>query len=171
MTEKLFANKEVSLRISGRSFHNIRLGILVSERNCRPQIRAEINAQSQNSGKWQWNLNYDKGQETSKFRDVVSDSKRNWLFQVFKQSSAFQNTVNDWRKVIIQQNHVSGVLSDIRSWAHCNTDVCLFYSRRVINTVACYSHDVTWSLASVYNQKFLRWCGPSKYNFWFSNPV
>jgi len=58
--DKLRVHKMVTLGVSGVSLHDIKLGVLVSERNGRDHISSKINTKNEHSGKRKRNLEEDE---------------------------------------------------------------------------------------------------------------
>ena len=58
------------------------------------------------------------------------------------QCVTFFHSCNDGGEVVVQQDHVGGLLGDVRPGdTHGNTDVGLLQGRRVVHTVTCHGHD------------------------------
>ena len=58
------------------------------------------------------------------------------------QSVTFFHSGNNGGKVVVQQDHVGGLLGDVRSSdPHGNADVCFLQSRRVVHAITRHGHD------------------------------
>jgi len=104
----------------------------------------------------QFNSYHDENEEGSDFRNVRAQGVSNRLLQVVKDQAALFHSSDDGRKVVIEQNHVGGLLGDIRSGdSHGDTDVGLLEGGRVVDTVSGDSHDGAAALTAFDDFQFL----------------
>lgn len=161
----------VTLGVTGVSFHDIKLGVLVCEGNGGNHISSEINAENEHGSERQRHLEGNEEQEGGNLGNVGGESVGNGLLQVVENKATFFNTVDNGREVIIEQKHISGVLGNVRARAHSDTDIGLLDSRGIVDTVTSDSHDVTEALASIDNKKLLGGSGTGEDDLGLGNPV
>mmetsp|Transcript_47293 Transcript_47293/g.64122 ORF Transcript_47293/g.64122 Transcript_47293/m.64122 type:complete len:436 (+) Transcript_47293:834-2141(+) len=161
----------ITLGVTGVSLHDIKFGVLVSERDGWYHISSQINAKNKNSGKGKRNLEQDEEEEGSDLGNVGGEGIGNGLLQVIEDKTTFLDTTDNGVEVIVKKKHISGVLSDIRTGTHSNTNIGLLNSRRVIDTITSDSDDVTELLASIDNEQFLGRSGSGENDLGLSDPV
>ena len=169
--DELRVDKMVSLGDTRVALHDIELGVLVGERDGGDHISTQVNAQDKHSGEGLGDLEHHEEQEGRDLGNVGGESVSDRLLQVIEDKATFFNTVYDRGEVIIEEKHVSGVLGDLRARAHSDTDISLFDSRGVIDTITSDSDDMTKSLASINNEEFLGGSSSGEDNFFFADPV
>src|SRR5699024_5271188 len=117
--------------------------------NSGNHVRAQIDAKNGDSTKGQWHVEDDEKEERRNFGNIRCQSVCNRLLEIVKDKSAFLNAGNDGGKVVIEQNHVSGLLGHIRAGnAHGYTNVGLFQSGRIVDTITSDGHNGTLALAT-----------------------
>lgn len=67
----------IALRVPRNTLHNVKLWVLISEGNGWDHVATKINAENEDSRKWERNLEYDKEDERSDFRNVGLESVGN----------------------------------------------------------------------------------------------
>jgi len=169
--DKLGIHEMVSLGVTGVSFHDIKLGVLVGERDGGDHISSEINAEDEHGGEGEGDLEDNEENEGGDLRDVGGESVSDRFLQVIEDETTFFDTIDNGAEVIIEQNHITSVLSDLRSATHSNTDIGLLDSRGVIDTITSDGDDFSKVLASVDDQEFLRRSSSGEHNLWLSDPV
>jgi len=169
--DKLGIHEMVSLGVTGVSFHDIKLGVLVGERDGGDHISSEINAEDEHGGEGEGDLEDNEENEGGDLRDVGGESVSDRFLQVIEDETTFFDTIHNGAEVIIEQNHITGVLSDLRSATHSNTDISLLDSRGVIDTITSDSDDFSKVLASVDDKELLRRSSSGEHNLWLSDPV
>jgi len=169
--DKLGIHEMVSLGVTGVSFHDIKLGVLVGERDGGDHISSEINAEDEHGGEGEGDLEDNEENEGGDLRDVGGESVSDRFLQVIEDETTFFDTIDNGAEVIIEQNHITSVLSDLRSATHSNTDIGLLDSRGVIDTITSDGDDFSEVLASVDDQEFLRRSSSGEHNLWLSDPV
>jgi len=169
--DKLGIHEMVSLGVTGVSLHDIKLGVLVGERDGGYHISSQINAEDKNGGEGEGDLEDDEEQEGGDLGDVGGEGVSDRFLQVIEDKATFFNTVHDGAEVIVKQDHITSVLSDLRSTTHSNTDIGLLNGGGVIDTITGHSDDFTEVLASVNNQEFLGRSGSGEHDLGLSNPV
>ena len=88
------------------------------------------------------------------------------LLQVVEDKPALLDTSDDRGKVVVQQDHISGLLGDIAtSDTHSNTDISLFQSGRVVDTITGDSHNLASPLAALNDDQLLLGRSPGEDDF------
>jgi hypothetical protein len=169
--DKLGIHEMVSLGVTGISLHDIKLGVLVGERDGGYHISSQINAKDKHGGEREGDLEDNEEQEGGNLGNVRGEGVSDRFLQVIEDKATFFNTVHDGAEVIVEQDHITSVLSDLRSTTHSNTDIGLLNGRGVIDTITGHSDDLTKVLASVNNQEFLGRSGSGEHDLGLSNPV
>merc|ERR1719312_273427 len=99
-----------------------------------------------------------KKKERGDLRNVRGKSVGDRFLQVVKDKTTFLNTSDKGSKIIVKQDHGSGLLGYIRSSnTHSNSDISFLKSRGVVHTVACHSNNGAHALATLDNDQFLLW--------------
>lgn len=63
------------------------------------------------------------------------------VFVFFVEPTLFHSG-DDGGEVIVQQDHIRSVFCGVRAGdSHCNTDICLLQSWRIVYSVSCYCYD------------------------------
>ncbi len=93
------------------------------------------------------------------------------FLEVIEYPSALLYSYHNRTEVIIQEDHISGILSHICTCnTHRNSNISLLDSWRVIDTVAGDCYNLPCFLASLNDDKFLGWTGSCEYYLWFGEP-
>jgi len=121
--DKFSVDQVISLGVSWDSVHDIKLWVLVGERDGWNHISTKIDTEDKYGGEWKWNLEQDEEDEWQDLWNVGGKSVGNGFLQVIEDESTLFNTVNNGGEVIVQQKHIGGVLGNIRSGSHSNTDI------------------------------------------------
>jgi hypothetical protein len=168
---KLGIHEMVSLGVTGVSLHDIKLRVLIGERDGGYHISSEINAENEDGREGEGDLEDNEEDEGRDLRDVGGESVGDRFLQVIEDETTFFDTIDNGAEVIIEQDHITGVLSDLRSATHSNTDIGLLDSRGVIDTITSDSDDFSKVLASVDDKELLRRSSSGEHNLWLSDPV
>jgi len=168
---KLSIHEMVSLGVTGVSLHDIKLRVLIGERDGRYHISSKINAENEDGREREGDLEDNEEQEGGDLRDVGGESVGDRFLQVIEDETTFFDTIDNGAEVIIEQDHITGVLSDLRSATHGNTDIGLLDSRGVIDTITSDSDDFSKVLASIDDKELLRRSSSGEYNLRLSDPV
>jgi hypothetical protein len=112
---ELSVDQVVSLGVSWGSIHDIELWVLVSEGDSWDHVGTEIDTEDEYGRERKWGLEQDEENEWQDFWDVGGEGIGDGFLQVIEDKSTFLNTVDDGTEVIIEQKHIGGVLSNIRS--------------------------------------------------------
>jgi hypothetical protein len=161
----------ITLGVTGVTFHDIKFGVLISERNGGDHIGTKINTQNKDSRKGKGHLAGNEEQERGNLGNVGGESVGNRFLQVVENKTAFFNTINNGREVIIKQKHISGVLGDIRAGTHGDTNIGLLNSGGIIDTITGNSDDMTKTLASINNKEFLGRSSTGENDLGLTDPV
>jgi len=105
----------ISLGVSWGSIHDIELWVLIGEGDSWDHVGTEIDTEDEYGRERKWGLEQDEENEWQDFWDVGGESIGNGFLQVIEDESTFLDTVDDGTEVIIEQKHIGGVLSNIRS--------------------------------------------------------
>ena len=167
---ELSVDQVVSLGVSWDSVHDIELWVLVGEGDSWDHVGTEIDTEDEYGGERKWDLEQDEENEWQDFWDVGGESVGNGFLQVIEDESTFLNTVDDGTEVIIEQKHIGGILSNIRSGTHGNTNIGFLNSWGVIDTITSDGDDVAGLLASVDDKELLGWSGSGKDDLWLGDP-
>jgi len=85
-------------------------------------VSSQIDAEDGDSSKGQGHISQDEEQERRDLRDVGGQSVGNGLLQVVENETALLHTSDDGGEVVVEQNHVGGLLGHIgTSNTHGNT--------------------------------------------------
>ena len=82
----------VVFRVSGQSLHDVRLGILVGQRDSGNHVSTEINAKNSDGTQWQWNVGNDEDKEWRYFRNVTCQCVCNRLLEIVEDESSYKRT-------------------------------------------------------------------------------
>jgi hypothetical protein len=168
--DKLSVDQVVSLGVSWDSVHDIELWVLIIDGDSWDHVGTEIDTEDEYSGERKWDLEQDEEDEWQDLWDVGGESVGNGFLQVIEDESTFLDTVNDGREVIIEQEHIGSILSNIRSGTHSNTNIGLLNSWGVIDTITGNSDDVSSLLAGIDDKKLLGWSGSGEDDLWLRDP-
>ncbi|KAF3857443.1 hypothetical protein F7725_009302 [Dissostichus mawsoni] len=122
-TDEPFIYKFICFGVSGLSLHDVALSFFISQGDGRYLGENKIKRAHHVSSQ----VDTEDGDGSQGQRDVGADEEEEG---------------DDGGKVVVQQDHVGGLLGDVRPRdAHSDTDVSLLQSRRVVHTVTCHSHN------------------------------
>jgi len=161
----------VEFGVTGHSVHDIQLGVLVGEGDGGDHVSSQVNAQDEDGGEGKGHVEKDEEDEGENLRDVRRQGVGDRFLEVVEDKSSFFYSVDDRAEVIVEQKHVGGVLGDIGSRSHGNSNIGLLDGRRVVDTIASDSDDVASLLAGIDNEQFLRRSGSGEHDFGLGNPV
>merc|ERR550534_3550920 len=115
-----------------------------------------VDAEDGDSSKGQGHVSQDEEEEGGDLRDVGGQSVSDGLLQVVEDQPALLNTSHNGGKVVVEQDHVSGLLGGVGAGdTHGNTDVGLLQGGRVIDTISGDSNDGAHPLATLHNNQLL----------------
>merc|ERR1712223_2050982 len=130
--------------------------LTIGHRNSRYHVSTQINTENGYGTKWEGYVSKDEKQERGDFGNIGGQSVGNGFLKIVKDKTTFFNTSNNGCKVIIQQDHVSGLFGYIRSSnTHSNTNISFLQGWGVIDTITSYGYNGTHSLTIFNNDKFL----------------
>jgi len=164
-------HKMISLGVTGVTFHDIKLGVLVGEGDGGDHVSSKVNAEDKDSREGEGNLEEHEEQEGGDLGDVRRQGVRDRLLQVIEDEATFLNTADDGGEVVVEEEHIGGVLGDIGATSHSNTDVGLLDGRGVVDTVTSDSDDVTEFLAGGDDEELLGGGGSGKDDLGLADPV
>ena len=85
-------------------------------------VGSQIDTQDGDGSKRKWDIKKNEHQEGGNLRNVGSQGIGNGLFQIVENQTTLFYTGNDGGKVVVQQDHVSGLFGDVRAGdTHSNT--------------------------------------------------
>merc|ERR550534_3462114 len=115
-----------------------------------------VDAEDGDGAKGQGHVSEDEEEEGGDLGDVGGQSVSNGLLQVIEDQPALLNTSDNGGKVVVEQDHVSGLLGDVGAGdTHGNTDVSLLQGRRVVDTISGDGNDGAHPLATLHNNQLL----------------
>eukprot|EP00906_Rhabdomonas_costata_P011220 RCo015890 len=85
------------------------------------------------------------------------------LLQVVEQAPPLLDSRHNGAKVILQQDHICGLPSDLRPGAHCHPHIGLLQRRGVVDAIPCNGDDLARPLALTDDKKLLLRAGPRKH--------
>ena len=142
--------------VSWVSLHDVGLGLFVGEGDGGEEISSQIDAEDGDGSERKGNGENHEDEEGSDFGNVGSEGVGDGLLQVVEDQSTFLNTSDDGSKVVIKQDHVSGLFGDIRTGnTHGNTDIGLLERWGIVDTITSDGDDLAGSLATIDDDKFL----------------
>merc|ERR1719445_3015995 len=154
--DQTLVDELVRERVPWRSLHDVRLSLLVGHRDGGHHVRAKVDAEDGDGAKGQGHVSQDEEEEGGDLRDVGGQSVSDGLLQVIEDQSALLNTSHNGGKVVVEQDHVSGLLGDVGAGdTHGNTDVGLLQGRRVVDTISGDGNDGAHPLATLHNNQLL----------------
>merc|ERR1712004_171652 len=149
-------DKLVCERVPWLSLHDVALGELVGHRDSGHHVRSQVDAENGDGSKGQGHVSQDEEEEGRDLGDVGGQGVGNGLLQVVKDQPALLNTSNNGGKVVVEQDHVSGLLGDVGAGdTHGNTDVGLLQGGRVVDTISGDGNDGAHPLATLHNNQLL----------------
>lgn len=161
----------VSLRISRLPFHDIELWVFIGKRDSWNHIASKIDTEDEHSGQGEWYLEDDEEDERGDLWNVGLKGVSNGFLQVIENESTFLNTVDDGAEVVIKQNHISSIFSNIRAGSHGNTDIGFLDSWGIVDTITSDGDDMTGLLTGINNKQFLGRSGSGKHDLFLGNPI
>merc|ERR1712004_96253 len=152
-------------RVPWRSLHDVGLSLLVGHRDRGHHVRAKVDAEDGHGTKGQGHVSQDEEEEGRDLGDVGGQGVGDGLLQVVKDQPALLNTSDNGGKVVVEQDHVSGLLGDVGAGdTHGNTNVGLLQSGRVVDTISSDGNDCTHPLATLHNNQLLLGAGSCEDN-------
>merc|ERR1719315_465739 len=110
------------------------------------------------SSKRQGDICKNEKKEGRDLGNIGSKSVSDGFLQVVEDKTTFFNACDNGSKVIIEQDHVSGLLGYIGSSnTHGNSNISFLESRRIVYTVTCHGNNGTHTLATLDNDQLLLW--------------
>lgn len=111
--DQSLVDKLVGELVSWVSLHDVGLGLFVGEGDGGEEISSQIDAEDGDGSERKGNGENHEDEEGSDFGNVGSEGVGDGLLQVVEDQSTFLNTSDDGSKVVIEQDHVGGLLGDI----------------------------------------------------------
>mmetsp|Transcript_30025 Transcript_30025/g.97760 ORF Transcript_30025/g.97760 Transcript_30025/m.97760 type:complete len:799 (+) Transcript_30025:140-2536(+) len=137
--------------------HDVRLLLLVRERDGGHHVRAEVDAQNEHRRERQRDAQDDEAQEGANLRNVGGEGVRDRLLEIVEDEAALLHAVHDGGKVVVHENHVRSFLRHILAGdAHGDTNVTLLQRRSVVDTVACHRDNLAAALAVLDDEQLVR---------------
>lgn len=151
-----FSGDHVFSLFSGGSDHDTEFSFFGGEGDGGDNIGTDTDTEHEESGDGEWESDDEESEEGNKLGDVGGQGVHDRLLQVIEDSSTFFNTEDNSSEIITQQDHISGILSDIGTGdTHGNTDIGLLDSWGVIDTITCDGDNVSLFLATLDDDKLL----------------
>lgn len=123
--DQLGVYKMITLRVTWVAFHDIELGVLIGEGDGGDHIGTEINAKNEDSREGLRDLEHHEEEEGGDLRDVRGQGVGDGFLQVVEDEATLLNTIDNGGEVIVEKEHVGGVLGDFRAGTHSDTDIGL----------------------------------------------
>ena len=152
--------------------HQIEFSQLISHSNSRNQISSDRNVENTHSCHRGRDLEHDESNERQHLTNLRCQSVTDRFLDVVVDFSTLLDAYHNRTEVVVEQNHVSCVFSNVGTCdTHGHTDICFLDSRRVIHTVTSDSHDLTYLLASLDDNQFLSRSSPSEHYLTLTQPL
>jgi len=163
--DQTFVYKFVSEWISGLPLHDVGLSLLVSHGDGGHHVSSQVNTEDCDGSKRQGDISKNEKKEGRDLGNIGSKSVGDGFLQVVKDKTTFFNACDNGSKVIIEQDHVSGLLGYIGSSnTHSNSNISFLESRRIVYTVTCHGNNGTHTLATLNNDQLLLWGSSSEHD-------
>merc|ERR1719188_213732 len=149
-------DKFVSEGVPGLSLHDVGLCLLVGHGDGGHHVGSQVDTQDGDGSKRKWDISQDEEKEGGDLGNVGGQGVGDGLLQVVKDKTTLLDSSNNGGKVVIKQDHVSGLFGDVRSSdTHGNSNVSLLESRRVIDTISSDGNNGSHSLTTLDNDQLL----------------
>ena len=117
---------QMVIEFSGLPGHDVYFGFFVGQGKGRVDVGSDANAQHEDVGKGKGDLQSDQSHEWPDFGHVGGQQVHDGFLQVVEYFSAFFDTIDDGSEIVVEQDHVGGVLGYVRSRdSHGNADISL----------------------------------------------
>ena len=155
----------VAQRVARLALHDVRLGLLVGERDGGHHVRAQVNAEDGDGAERQWNIGQYEEQEWSDLGYVGGERVGDGLLQVVEDEATLLHAGHDRGEVVVEQDHVGRLFAHVAAGdAHGDADVGLLERRRVVDAVAGDGHDGALALTALHNDQLLLRRGAREHN-------
>merc|ERR1719309_77807 len=132
--------------------------LIVSHGDGGHHVSSQVNTEDCDGSKGQGDISKNEKEEGRDLGNIGSKSVSDGFLQVVEDKTTFFNACDNGSKVVIEQDHVSGLLGYIGSSnTHGNSDISFLESRRIVYTVTCYGNNCTHTLATLHNVQLLLW--------------
>jgi hypothetical protein len=160
------------LRLTRPTSHDIHLSLFVGQGKGRVDVSSHADHKHEDVGERERDLNEDQRNEGPDLSHVGSEQIHDGLLEVVEDLPALLHAIDDGAEVIVQQDHISSVLRDVRSGnTHGNADISLLDGWTVVDSVASDTNNSPEALIGLDNKQFLSWSGSGKYNLLFAAPA
>ena len=126
LTDKLLVDKFVVEGITRLTLHDVALGLFVGQGDGGDHVSSQIDTQNCDGTQWEGHISQDEEQEGTDLGNVTGQCVGDGFLQVVEDQTTLLNTSDDGGKVVVQQDHVSGLFAHIRAsntHSHtCNTN-------------------------------------------------
>ncbi len=103
----------VSERVTRLALHNVRLGLLVGKGDGGDHVGAQVDAEDGDGAQGQRDVGEDEEQERGDLGNVGRERVGDGLFEIVKDEPALLDARDDGRKVVVEQDHVGGLLGHV----------------------------------------------------------
>ena len=126
--------------------------------NCRQGVGQEVNEQQVYRLEWDWQCKQRGVENAQDCGHVTRKQELDRILDVCIYITSIGYSLNDGCKVIVCQDHCSSIFRNFRTCdTHCNTDICFFQCRSVVDTVTGHRNDLAFLLPCVYNADLMLW--------------
>eukprot|EP00976_Prorocentrum_cordatum_P096718 1190680-Prorocentrum_minimum.AAC.6 len=151
--------------VTGGAVHDVRLLLLVGERDGGHHVRAEVHHENHHGGEGQGQADHDEAQEGADLGNVGGERVADRLLQVVENEAALLHAVDNGGKVVVHENHVRSLLGHVLAGdAHGDTNVALLQRGGVVHTVARHRHHLSAALVVLDNLQLVRRGHTRKHN-------
>eukprot|EP00051_Salpingoeca_urceolata_P023105 m.387384 g.387384 ORF g.387384 m.387384 type:complete len:597 (-) comp20066_c2_seq5:2324-4114(-) len=162
VAEKQPATDELFLGVARGASHDVQVRRVEPKGRCRQTIRHQVDPQQLHGNEGFWKAKGCREKNADDFANVGRNQVADKLLCVVVNGAALFDSRHDGGKVIVSKHHVRGALCDGSARAHGNTDVSLFQSGCIIDTIARHGGDGTHALQVLDNLAFVCWLDTGK---------
>mmetsp|Transcript_83071 Transcript_83071/g.114704 ORF Transcript_83071/g.114704 Transcript_83071/m.114704 type:complete len:260 (+) Transcript_83071:530-1309(+) len=124
--------------------HDVSVGRVKTESSGRGAISDQVNPQKLDRVESFRDTEHGSNEDGSDLTNVGRDQVTNESLHVTVDSTTLFNSLNNCSEVVISKNHIRSLLGNLSTGdTHSNTNVSLFESRCIINTITSHSNNVT----------------------------
>ncbi len=157
--------------LPGFTGHHVHFRLFVGQGQSRVDVSSHADDEHEDVGEGEWDLENDECDERPDFGHVGGEQVDDGLLEVIEDLAALLHSVDNGGEVVVEQDHVSCVFGHVRpADAHRNADVTLFDCRGIVDSVAGYTHYVSYFLAGLDDLQFLGWSGSGEDDLRFLDP-
>ena len=161
------SRKQALFGIPGRPFHQA-VGIIIihSERQCRKGIGNQVNPKDMAGFQGRCQAAQNRQEHGHYFSQVGGKKENDGFLNIFVNPPPFHNGFFYGSEIIVCEYNIRSLLGHIRSChPHGNADIRRFEGRRVVDAVACHSHNIPLFLKTFYNTYLVFRGNPGKYPY------